>query len=116
MRVFVSLLLLSACDPTTAPKDTQGEEETGEVGVDADQDGWEYPVDCDDEVSTTYPGADEVCDDVDNDCDDADALSSALSQDIVTFDDPRADKPSTPTIGLPSTTVNWQNRWRIDCE
>jgi len=69
MRIFVSLLLLSGCDPTEAPKDTQGEVETGIVAVDADEDGWEYPVDCDDEVSTTYPGADEACDGVDNDCD-----------------------------------------------
>ncbi len=42
--------------------------------------------------------------------------ATARTVGIVTFDDPRADKPSTPTIGLPSTTVNWQNRWRIDCE
>ncbi|MCP4872988.1 MAG: hypothetical protein GY898_30210 [Proteobacteria bacterium] len=35
---------------------------------------------------------------------------------VATFDQPRADDPPSPTQGLPSTTVNWQNRWRIDCE
>ena len=35
---------------------------------------------------------------------------------IATFDDPRADFPASPSRGLPSTTVSWQNRWRIDCQ
>ncbi len=35
---------------------------------------------------------------------------------IATFDSPRADKPATPAVGLPATSVSWQNRWRIDCE
>lgn len=42
--------------------------------------------------------------------------ANARTVGIATFDDPRADKPSTPTRGLPTTTVSWQNRWRIDCE
>ncbi len=42
--------------------------------------------------------------------------ATARTVGIATFDDPRADRPSTPTRGLPSTTVSWQNRWQIDCE
>jgi hypothetical protein len=40
------------------------------AGVDADSDGWTDTCgDCDDNVATTYPGADELCDSTDNDCD-----------------------------------------------
>jgi large repetitive protein len=35
---------------------------------------------------------------------------------IATFDDPRADQPGADIRGLAPTSVNWQHRWRIDCE
>ena len=38
---------------------------------DSDNDGYAASVDCDDADAGINPGADEVCDDVDNDCDDA---------------------------------------------
>jgi hypothetical protein len=39
------------------------------AGVDADGDGWTDTCgDCDDAEATTYPGADELCDSTDNDC------------------------------------------------
>ncbi len=44
----------------------------GQAGceVDADEDGWSVEDgDCNDDDASVYPGADEVCDDVDNDCD-----------------------------------------------
>ena len=48
--------------------------------ADADGDGWAACVDCDDEVAAIHPGAVEVCDGADNDCDDvadgADALDA----------------------------------------
>ena len=36
---------------------------------DADGDGWDWEEDCDDHDPEVYPGADEVCDGKDNDCD-----------------------------------------------
>ena len=39
------------------------------INPDADQDGFDYTVDCDDNDPTVNPDAIEVCDDVDNDCD-----------------------------------------------
>ena len=36
---------------------------------DADGDGYFSDEDCDDNSSTIYPGAEELCDGVDNDCD-----------------------------------------------
>lgn len=39
------------------------------VPVDADSDGFDSTVDCDDEHASVNPDADEACDDVDNDCD-----------------------------------------------
>jgi formylglycine-generating enzyme required for sulfatase activity/Tol biopolymer transport system component len=50
--------------------------ETGDISgpdwrllVDEDGDGFVPPVDCDDADATTYPGAYELCDGLDNDCD-----------------------------------------------
>jgi hypothetical protein len=57
MRLALTLaLLLTAC---TADKT---------AGVDADGDGFGGTNDCDDASSSIHPGADEVCDGIDNDC------------------------------------------------
>jgi len=45
-----------------------GQDDTG--AVDADGDGYNASDDCDDSNASTYPGAAEECDGVDNDCDD----------------------------------------------
>ena len=42
---------------------------TVEICDDADGDGWPAGEDCDDTDPTIYPGAEELCDGIDNDCD-----------------------------------------------
>ncbi len=42
--------------------------------------------------------------------------ANARTVEIATFDDPRADQPGADILGLPGTSVGWQQRWRVDCE
>jgi large repetitive protein len=66
------LLALSACrtDPEKLDTDTLPPDDTGPDIVDADGDGYGTDEDCDDGDAAVHPGAEEVCDGVDNDCDD----------------------------------------------
>ena len=41
--------------------------------------------------------------------------SNARTVGIATFDQPRMDQPGSDTRGLPSSSVGWQNRWRLAC-
>lgn len=52
------------CDDTDCASDS-----ACQSGVDADGDGYTSDVDCDDNNATIYPGAAELCDGIDNDCD-----------------------------------------------
>ena len=80
----MSLLLILAalgCRTKDATLDTSAlvEDDTGEL-VDLDGDGVGAAEDCDDSDAAVYPGADELCDGVDNDCDgrvDVDAVDAA---------------------------------------
>ena len=66
MRVLLSALLLTACNPT-APKDY---EEPPDTVVDDDGDGFtKEEGDCNDQDAGIYPGLPEVCDSLDNNCD-----------------------------------------------
>lgn len=56
--VTVSFLLFVSCKPGG---DT--------ASADGDGDGVNAPADCDDAVASTYPGAPEICDGIDNNCD-----------------------------------------------
>jgi len=57
------------------------------AAVDVDGDGWPVGLDCDDEDGSVHPGAAEVCDGIDNDCD-ASTREDGLVQtsDGVTYD------------------------------
>lgn len=73
MRAFVFTLLLASCGPTETDTDTAG-------GTDADGDGHTSDVDCDDHDATIHPEAQEVCNELDDDCDgntDEDATDAA---------------------------------------
>jgi hypothetical protein len=66
------LLALSACrtDPEKPDTDTLPPDDTGPDVVDADGDGYGTDEDCDDGDAAVHPGAEELCDGLDNDCDD----------------------------------------------
>ena len=64
MRLFLTLLPL-----LTLSLAVVGCGKDGSVFVDQDEDGSPEGEDCDDGNPTIYPGADELCDGIDNDCD-----------------------------------------------
>ncbi len=61
---FMSIIWLLACSDKP-----EGETDTDVVEVDNDGDGVVEADDCDDNDASVFPGADEVCDEIDNDCD-----------------------------------------------
>lgn len=70
MSILV-LLALTACRSEHAPEDTSALSESGwDTGPeDQDGDGFTAELDCDDSDPEVNPSATEVCDGVDNDCD-----------------------------------------------
>ena len=65
--MLVGMLLFGACRSEDVYK--EGTVDTAETVTDADGDGYFSDEDCDDNLSTIYPSAEELCDGVDNDCD-----------------------------------------------
>ena len=84
-RTLPLLWCLAAC--TAKPLESVSADSAGDGGsssadgldTDVDRDGVDAASDCDDQNSAVYPGAEEVCDGLDNDCDgdvDEDALAT----------------------------------------
>ncbi len=65
--LLLALALSVGC--FTKSDDTAAPEDTGEPPVDADGDGHDATVDCDDSDPAVFPGADELCNGIDDDCD-----------------------------------------------
>jgi len=64
------MLLVPACQPDG---DDDSSDDDDSVAADEDEDGWSTPDDCDDARPESYPGATELCDGLDNNCDGAPA-------------------------------------------
>ncbi|MCO4746819.1 MAG: putative metal-binding motif-containing protein [Proteobacteria bacterium] len=62
VRRLALVLLLGGCTPWITSDQT-------EQRLDPDEDGYAYPADCNSSSAEAYPGAVEVCDGIDNDCD-----------------------------------------------
>ena len=63
---------------------TDADDDTGEAEVvDADGDGWPEEEDCDDTDESIHPDADELCDEVDRNCD-GDPTLDAVDGEVVT--------------------------------
>ena len=65
--MLIGMLLFGACRSEDVYK--EGTVDTAETVTDSDGDGYFSDEDCDDNSSTIYPSAEELCDGVDNDCD-----------------------------------------------
>ena len=70
VEIEVDDVILSAAD-TSASMDDSGSNDSGtthNAPLDRDSDGYTEDVDCDDTSSTTYPGAPELCNQIDDNC------------------------------------------------
>ena len=69
MRCFLGLsLVFLGCRTVDKGFDTGGLGDGGDAQVDVDGDGFSAAEDCDDNDASVFPGATEVCDGVDNNC------------------------------------------------
>jgi hypothetical protein len=95
MRTFsISLLLLLAACKDDVPSDDSGVDDSDAELIDADADGSPATEDCDDQNAAINPSAVELCDGIDNNCDDAidndatDAATWYTDADNDSFGDP----------------------------
>ena len=71
-RSFLLSLLAVACTNKDLPDDSAADDSAADdsaAATDADGDGYAEDLDCDDADPAVHPGATELCDDLDNDCD-----------------------------------------------
>jgi hypothetical protein len=69
VRVTLLTLTLLGCRSTDKLTTDDSDLDTAGLTVDADGDGYDESEDCDDNNSLVHPGAEELCDGVDNNCD-----------------------------------------------
>lgn len=96
MKLFI-LALFSACTSVEKIEDTQGE-----IEADADGDGFVADEDCDDANPLVNPGAEELCDGIDNNC------NEEIDEDVlITFySDGDADGFGNPNITVEACAQN----------
>ena len=99
-RALFFVALFVGCDTSPDDKDTDTVDTGEPQPVDADGDGFDEDEDCDDDNAAVFPGADEVCDGLDNDCDDEVDGASAIDAQVQ-YPDADADGYGDP--GLPVT-------------
>ncbi|MBT4856844.1 hypothetical protein HON52_01500 [Candidatus Uhrbacteria bacterium] len=78
-------------------------DDTDEPEVDADGDGFTADEDCDDSDASTYPGAPELCDGLDNDCDDV--VDEDAINDSTWYRDSDGDGYGDPSISTSACDV-----------
>ena len=69
MRLLSLFAILSACTSEDTGKPADSEDDSSNVPTDGDGDGYALDQDCDDANADVHPGADETCNDIDDDCD-----------------------------------------------
>ena len=100
-------------DDDTSDDDTTGDDDTTSV-TDADGDGWDEAVDCDDTDANTYPGAPEICDGADNDCDGL--VETLVPQDVPTILQAVADAATGDLVCIaegtfsPTATIDFEGK------
>ena len=112
LPVLLLPLVLTGCLRTGG-----GEDSGRDAATDADGDGFNAVIDCDDTDAERYPGNDEVCDDKDNDCDgevDEDSAVDATAWYADADSDGYGDAEGSPTTSCEQPTGTVDNA--LDCD
>lgn len=123
--LWTLVLTVAACgtDKAADSASTTGSTTTAGPGTDADDDGHTADVDCDDDRPDVFPGAPELCDGLDNDCDgdlhaeeadtdgdgapDCAACSDAGFWDLLRDNTAGADLQDALTAAMPSLSCDY---------